>query len=638
MNISRKLKLQLLLFFFLINIIVYGITHINKENKIDAILSENLKFLNAHYKVILETQNKMAIGLYKSTLMIDKVLEIMKKANKASNSEKLKLRNELHNLLKIKYNIAKEKGILQYHFILPNNESFYRAHKPSKYGDDLTNIRADIKYTNETKKPIRVFTQGRVAHGFRNVFPIFDKNDIYLGIVEVSFSSNSFQWYLNTVSHIHSHFLVNKKIFDAKTWERDDLVLKYIQSAESKDYMVSLRGLHTKKVCVTENKIRLDSIREEIDYKLSLGRKFSSYTEQNKKFNIMSFIPIENIDKKVVAWIISYEDSPIMSSVRINNFFIRIISFLISLLIIYFLIKQRQSKDKLENQHKLLNYILNKSDNVMLITDFKDIKYSNNKFNDLINMKEINIFNNGKANNILNIFLHTKGYLHSGLLREGEDFISLVSRTLKKDRIVSILDKNFIPTTFKISISKTEKKDYLVTLSDITKMKEFQIETEKQANFDGLTNIYNRRKFNEILKNEFLNTQRYKNDLSIAVLDIDKFKKFNDNYGHLIGDEVLITMSKTVSNNLRETDTFARWGGEEFIILFKNTDAQTAKLVSEKLRKKIQEDEHPSAGKITVSFGVTEYKKGDTFETIFKRCDDALYIAKNTGRNKVVTG
>jgi diguanylate cyclase (GGDEF)-like protein len=94
-------------------------------------------------------------------------------------------------------------------------------------------------------------------------------------------------------------------------------------------------------------------------------------------------------------------------------------------------------------------------------------------------------------------------------------------------------------------------------------------------------------------------------------------------------------LARSIGKNIRVTDTFARWGGEEFVILLKETDAKTAVLLCQKLKDKIQELKHPSAGSITASFGVTEYMDGDTLESIFKRCDEALYKAKENGRNRV---
>ena len=272
----------------------------------------------------------------------------------------------------------------------------------------------------------------------------------------------------------------------------------------------------------------------------------------------------------------------------------------------------------------------------MFITDFKDINFSNDKFKDLLNVKHSAVFNSSSNHNMLQMFVAVDGYLHEGLLSNEESFAELILNTPSVDRVVSILDNNFEPAAFKISISKLENDgDYLVTLSDITKMKERQVQTEKKAYLDGLTKVYNRNKFDEVLAEELSRVKRYNTPFALAILAIDKFKNFNDTYGHLIGDEVLIKLAQTVNANLRNTDTFARWGGEEFIILFKNVSIESALLASEKIKNKIEANEHPIAGKITASFGVSEYVDGDTTETMFMRCDKALYKAKANGRNRV---
>jgi diguanylate cyclase (GGDEF)-like protein len=209
-------------------------------------------------------------------------------------------------------------------------------------------------------------------------------------------------------------------------------------------------------------------------------------------------------------------------------------------------------------------------------------------------------------------------------------------RTEHQDRVVTILDKNLEPQYFTISVSRSQNNgDYLVTLSDITKMKLQQIENEKKASLDPLTNIYNRQKFDDVFNQEIKNTNRYGYPLSLAIIDIDKFKDFNDTHGHLIGDEVLVSTAQVVQNNLRETDVLARWGGEEFVILFINTNISQAKKVSEKLRKIIENHTHPTAGKVTASFGLTQFASHDTNKSMFKRCDEALYFAKENGRNRV---
>jgi len=290
----------------------------------------------------------------------------------------------------------------------------------------------------------------------------------------------------------------------------------------------------------------------------------------------------------------------------------------------------------LEIQYKLFNEILDTTKNIVVITNFKDIKFANSRFKKMFHIDKTDEFNNIHFHKMLERFVEIEGFLHLGLLKENESFVSLVHRTDKGNRIVAILNKNFKIKAFKIDIVKLKQNDdYLLTLSDITKLKKDLIQVKHKAYIDGLTQVNNRNKFDEVLEKEIKRVKRYKEPITIAMIDIDKFKTFNDTFGHLIGDEVLVTMAQTVNNAVRETDTFARWGGEEFVILFLNTKVDIAKQVSETIKDKIEENEHPTAGKITASFGLTQYKDGDTIKTMFKRCDDALYVAKENGRNRV---
>lgn len=161
-------------------------------------------------------------------------------------------------------------------------------------------------------------------------------------------------------------------------------------------------------------------------------------------------------------------------------------------------------------------------------------------------------------------------------------------------------------------------------------------ELEKQAITDPLTSLFNRRKFNETLAYEIERNQRYKAGLCLIMCDIDHFKKINDKFGHATGDEVLKAFCKKVAANIREVDIFARWGGEEFMILMPNSTIDNALCVAEKLRKTIENTRIKNAESMTVSFGVTHFNLGDTPESFVNRADQAMYKAKQQGRNTVV--
>ncbi len=158
----------------------------------------------------------------------------------------------------------------------------------------------------------------------------------------------------------------------------------------------------------------------------------------------------------------------------------------------------------------------------------------------------------------------------------------------------------------------------------------------KIAYTDSLTHIYNRLHFAHFLDTEIDKVKRYGGTFSLIFFDLDHFKKINDNFGHRVGDEVLEKITHIVSSANRSADIFARYGGEEFIILTPATDLSGALIHAERLRSDIEKEVFKTAGKVTSSFGVTEFiAESDTVEKLLDRVDKALYLAKDHGRNRV---
>lgn len=152
---------------------------------------------------------------------------------------------------------------------------------------------------------------------------------------------------------------------------------------------------------------------------------------------------------------------------------------------------------------------------------------------------------------------------------------------------------------------------------------------------DQLTKIPNRRKFELELERELSRANRYKNSLTLIVIDIDLFKQVNDTYGHQVGDMVLISVAKLIADNIRRSDIIARWGGEEFIIMSTQTALAGALKLAEKVRRLLAAYKMDVVGTITASFGVAEYRQNESAESFFKRADTLLYKAKKAGRNRV---
>jgi diguanylate cyclase (GGDEF)-like protein/PAS domain S-box-containing protein len=171
---------------------------------------------------------------------------------------------------------------------------------------------------------------------------------------------------------------------------------------------------------------------------------------------------------------------------------------------------------------------------------------------------------------------------------------------------------------------------------DITEQKKMENELKQLATMDSLTQVFNRTKFDEIMAREMARAKRFDKPLSIIIYDMDSFKKINDGYGHIVGDRVLKTSADLVRGLIRKIDYIVRWGGEEFVIIAPETDLKNAEELAERIRKSTESHRFDKVERVTVSFGVTEFKKDDDVDSILKRADDALYKAKSRGRNRVV--
>ena len=175
----------------------------------------------------------------------------------------------------------------------------------------------------------------------------------------------------------------------------------------------------------------------------------------------------------------------------------------------------------------------------------------------------------------------------------------------------------------------------------IQRSKANQEELEKLANFDSLTGLYNRRVILRELGYYIRFAHRYKDELSLIMLDIDDFKKVNDEYGHLAGDSVLEKMAALMKAGIRDTDEAGRYGGEEFLVILPRTNVNSALDVAERIRRNIEAanmiDDSGDVFHITVSLGLSLYQDGDDERSLISRADQALYAAKSNGKNRIET-
>jgi diguanylate cyclase (GGDEF)-like protein len=226
------------------------------------------------------------------------------------------------------------------------------------------------------------------------------------------------------------------------------------------------------------------------------------------------------------------------------------------------------------------------------------------------------------------------------LLQEG--IRSLVAVPLKvQEKIVGILYlDDFAPRVF-----ATEQLHMLSVLASFASMSIDNARLHREmcqlASTDGLTGLYNHRIFSQMLKEELSRASRYSLPLALVMFDVDDFKRFNDSYGHPVGDQVLVAVAEILRETLRKCDIPFRYGGEEFIAILPETLAEPAALVAERIRQAIETQsrrhlpDHIGHG-VTVSVGVAAFPRdGESGESLLKMVDDLLYRAKKEGKNKV---
>ena len=287
----------------------------------------------------------------------------------------------------------------------------------------------------------------------------------------------------------------------------------------------------------------------------------------------------------------------------------------------------------------MVSNILAHMDNLICIIDDTNIKQANKTFLDFFGFNDLEELQL-KHSKISDFFILEDGCLSNEMSNE-----SLINHLLEhsnsdiKIRLYdenSLEDRTFIVKTSCMSKETEKIKEYIISLTDITETEKLKKSYQIQSVIDPLTQIYNRQAFNDKYMKEFYNAKATKKKLTLIMADIDHFKSINDNFGHLIGDYVLKEYCKIIDKSIPNSCFFARWGGEEFIIIAKNDNLEEIQKTIEKTRVIIEEYNFLHIGHITSSFGITRMREEDSENDLLVRLDKSLYSAKKEGRNKVV--
>ncbi|MEA2051008.1 MAG: diguanylate cyclase [Campylobacterota bacterium] len=511
------------------------------------------------------------------------------------------------------------------HFHKPDGSSFLRMHKPTQFGDNISSFRPMVKQIHKEQKPIFGFEVGIFNLAYRTFVPIFKENK-YIGALEFGTKAEQILHEMKYFNDIDGALFVKKDKLNLHT-AHDNIIIDD----------------HTLQYTTIKNNKLLKQL-EKKNYKLDKDIKL---TIDDSTYSVFSFA-LKDFNGKDSAKAIFFHDiTPIKDEFKdtIKQLTIILIGLLILLIIVInigfskIIEALNISHKELEKSHNTINEYIKLIDKNVITssTNLKgDITYVSDAFAKISGYNKDELI--GKTHKIIrhpdmpkSLYVDLWKTITSNNVWQGE------IKNMKKDGGYYWVDATISP----IYDKKHKKIGYTAIRQDITDKKNIELISIT----DGLTDIFNRRHFNDIFS-KIIQTGKRKNDIiCFSIMDVDHFKQYNDTYGHQMGDDVLKAIGSTLKDMTNRVDDYCfRLGGEEFGVVFKAENFENAINFTNQIRVAIEnlhiEHKHNSASAyVTASFGLICLYANDikNDDTMYKMADDMLYAAKETGRNKVMS-
>lgn len=519
-----------------------------------------------------------------------------------------KNRDKLISILESEYTLLKEQ-LPQFHIMSihdANGVSILRMHEKNIFGDDLTKYRPHIRDNVLSPKESGFYEVGKSGLYYRHVTPIYNENRL-IGFFEIG---------------MRPTLILDKieRVFGAKGYvfvKNNSLTLDKNSSFKVGNYTLC-------KYCFEKDDFIIDILSQ-----LKIDEKNYSVSINNKTYSVISR-PFYDGFKNEIGKVLLFKDVTFFKN-QLSSLMIKgIILYLISIVIIYIIFNNYIGHllaqiNKQHNEMKRLNELI--SNSVLYTTSDLNgnITYVSKAFEKFTGYSSKEVL--GKNHKI---FKHKD--MNSDFFK---DMWSVINSNKQFQGEVKNRKKDGSDYWIKLTIDpifdeRGNKTGYAAYREDITDKKDL----EYISTHDKLTKLYNRYELEKNLRVKFKSAVRYGYKFGYIMFDIDRFKAINDNYGHHVGDLVLVKLSECVSNALREDDFIARWGGEEFVIVTVESTIDELVMLVKKLQNKIANTSFKPIESLTVSFGLTIYIEGDDEESIQQRADNALYKAKENGRDR----
>lgn len=518
----------------------------------------------------------------------------------------------LYRLTLPRYKTLKEENldltIMQFH--AADGRSILRMHMKEQYGDYIALRRPMLQKVHATHKTVTGFEGGIGGMAYRVITPVF-RGEAYIGALEFGIDNRYFINKLkettgaDSILMIHRNVLgaVDHSLYPEKFGEYRYPHLELNQNEIIRAFVKNNRSAESRIFHYGNN-----------DYEVS-----PIFLKDTDGKNIGMIVCINNVTGSVQDIV-----ETVVKSLLLTIFLVAVFWGLFEYVF-------RSLIGRVNLQEQYIHTILNSQNNMVIVTDGTMLIYANQSFLDYFGYPTIedffqdhpcvcDYFESGESNEYLLASMEGVRWT---------DYLTLYNRQEHKVKI-TVDHKTSIFTISSQKMEYDRQVRHVVVFTDITKLNEL-------ATLDVLTQTSNRFQFDKILDHSIMLAGRNGRALSILLLDIDYFKQVNDRYGHLTGDEVLKSMAKILSKNIRQSDTLARWGGEEFVILLPECDLSSAHKMGEMLRLKIEQGNYDPVERVTCSIGVAQWAVHEDSDQLLRRVDEKLYKAKEGGRNRVVS-
>lgn len=329
-NLYYKHFIVLILFLFLSNIFVDYLFSHHKKNY----LSIQTETLEKRYETQYRYLKIMSSDIFIMYQENEKLIALFEQAEGSDDIKRAKIRKSIYEMLKKRYSRLTNMGVKQVHFHLPNNISFLRMHSPSKFGDDLTGFRESVVMTNSTQTSTEGFEIGKVANGFRYVYPMYGSKKQYIGSLEVSFDGNFLLENLLGKLVLEKRFLILKSEINKNHWI-DFILDSYTDSPEHQDYLLTLDNLNKSKSDKIQKLFNNSELYKDVKQMVGRHIAFSVDAKLDEKSVIITFLPIKNLRKKI-AYITIYSNSDHLEKIFLERMYIKILLFSIIILLFLF--------------------------------------------------------------------------------------------------------------------------------------------------------------------------------------------------------------------------------------------------------------------------------------------------------------